>query len=40
MRHSEKGKIEWFLLWILGIPIFPGIPITILLVLFVLRGHT
>lgn len=34
MRNSEKGKIGWILLWLLGIPI------PILLVLFVLRGCT
>jgi len=34
MRRSEKGKIGWILLWVLGIPI------PILLVLFFLRGCT
>jgi hypothetical protein len=34
MRNSEAGKIGWILLWLLGIPI------PILLVLFLLRGCT
>jgi len=34
MRHSEKGKIGWILLWLLGIPI------PILLLLFLFRGCT
>jgi len=34
MRNSETGKIGWILLWLLGIPI------PILLVLFLLRGCT
>jgi hypothetical protein len=34
MRNSESGKIGWILLWLLGIPI------PILLVLFLLRGCT
>jgi len=33
-RQSEEGKVGWILLWALGIPI------PILLVLFVLRGCT
>jgi hypothetical protein len=34
MRASEEGKVGWILLWLLGIPI------PILLVLFLLRGCT
>jgi hypothetical protein len=34
MRKTEKGKIGWILLWLLGIPI------PILLLLFLLRGCT
>jgi hypothetical protein len=34
MRNTEEGKIGWILLWLLGIPI------PILLALFVLRGCT
>jgi len=34
MLNNEKGKIGWILLWVLGIPI------PILVVLFVLRGCT
>jgi len=34
MRNSEEGKIGWILLWLLGIPL------PILLVLFLLRGCT
>jgi hypothetical protein len=34
MRNSEAGKIGWIVLWLLGIPI------PILLVLFLLRGCT
>jgi hypothetical protein len=34
MRNSEKGKIGWVLLWLLGIPI------PLLLLFFVLRGCT
>ena len=34
MRNSEKGKVGWILLWLLGIPL------PILVVLFLLRGCT
>jgi len=34
MLNSEKGKVGWIVLWLLGIPI------PILLVLFLLRGCT
>jgi hypothetical protein len=34
MRNTEEGKIGWILLWLLGIPI------PILLLLYVLRGCT
>jgi hypothetical protein len=34
MRNKEKGKIGWILLWLLGIPI------PILVVLYLLRGCT
>jgi hypothetical protein len=34
MRHSEEGKIGWVLLWALGIPI------PILVALYLLRGCT
>ena len=34
MRNTEEGKVGWVLLWLLGIPI------PILVVLFVLRGCT
>ena len=34
MRNTEKGKIGWILLWLLGIPI------PILLLVYVLRGCT
>ncbi len=34
MRNKEEGKIGWVLLWLLGIPI------PILLVLYLLRGCT
>lgn len=34
MRDKEKGKMGWILLWLLGIPI------PILLILFLLRGCT
>lgn len=34
MRNSEKGKIGWILLWLVGIPI------PILLLLFLVRGCT
>ena len=34
MRNNEEGKIGWALLWLLGIPI------PILVVLFLLRGCT
>lgn len=34
MLKSEKGKVGWILLWLLGIPI------PILIVLFILRGCT
>jgi len=34
MRNTEKGKVGWILLWALGVPI------PILLVLYLLRGCT
>lgn len=34
LRHGEQGKIGWVLLWALGIPI------PVLLLVFVLRGCT
>jgi uncharacterized protein YjbJ (UPF0337 family) len=34
MRKTEKGKVGWILLWLLGIPI------PILLLLYLLRGCT
>jgi len=34
MRNSEKGKVGWILLWLLGIPL------PILVVFFLLRGCT
>lgn len=34
MRNRQEGKMGWILLWALGIPI------PILLILFVLRGCT
>jgi hypothetical protein len=34
MRKKEEGKVGWILLWLLGIPL------PILVVLFVLRGCT
>jgi hypothetical protein len=34
MRNKEKGKIGWVLLWLVGVPI------PILLVLYLLRGCT
>lgn len=34
MRNKEEGKIGWILLWLLGIPI------PILLVLYLVRGCT
>ncbi len=34
MLNSEKGKVGWILLWLLGIPL------PILVVLFLLRGCT
>jgi hypothetical protein len=34
MRNTEEGKIGWVILWLLGIPI------PVLLVLFLLRGCT
>jgi len=34
MRNRQEGKMGWILLWLLGIPI------PILLILFVLRGCT
>jgi hypothetical protein len=34
MRNTEEGKIGWILLWLLGIPI------PVLLVLFIIRGCT
>ena len=34
MRNTEKGKVGWILLWALGVPI------PILVVLYLLRGCT
>jgi len=34
MRNKQEGKVGWILLWLLGIPI------PILLILFLLRGCT
>jgi hypothetical protein len=34
MRYKEEGKIGWILLWLVGVPI------PILLVLYLLRGCT
>jgi len=34
MRNNERGKVGWILLWLLGIPI------PILVVLFLMRGCT
>jgi hypothetical protein len=34
MRKTEEGKVGWILLWLLGIPI------PILVALFILRGCT
>jgi len=34
MRNTEEGKIGWILLWALGVPI------PILVILFLLRGCT
>jgi hypothetical protein len=34
MRNKEEGKIGWVLLWLVGVPI------PILLVLYLLRGCT
>jgi hypothetical protein len=34
MMKNERGKVGWILLWIIGIPI------PILVVLFILRGCT
>jgi hypothetical protein len=34
MRKTEEGKVGWIILWILGIPI------PVLLVLYLLRGCT
>jgi hypothetical protein len=34
MRNKEEGKIGWILLWLVGIPV------PILLVLYLLRGCT
>jgi len=34
MRNKQEGKIGWILLWLLGIPI------PILVILFLLRGCT
>lgn len=34
MRNNEEGKVGWILLWLLGIPI------PILVVLFLMRGCT
>jgi hypothetical protein len=33
-RHVEEGKVGWVMLWLLGVPI------PILLILFLLRGCT
>lgn len=33
-RHSERGKIGWILLWLIGVPI------PVLLFLFLIRGCT
>jgi hypothetical protein len=33
-RRSEEGKIGWVLLWLLGVPL------PVLLILFLLRGCT
>lgn len=34
MRNKEEGKMGWILLWLLGVPI------PILLILYLLRGCT
>lgn len=34
MRNTEEGKIGWILLWLIGIPI------PVLVVLFIIRGCT
>lgn len=34
LRQGEEGKVGWVLLWLLGIPI------PVLLILFLLRGCT
>jgi hypothetical protein len=34
MRNTEEGKVGWILLWALGVPI------PILVVLFLVRGRT
>jgi hypothetical protein len=34
MRNKEEGKIGWILLWLVGVPI------PVLLVLYLLRGCT
>jgi hypothetical protein len=34
MRNNQEGKVGWILLWLLGVPI------PILLVLYLLRGCT
>jgi hypothetical protein len=34
MRERQEGKVGWALLWLLGVPI------PVLLILFVLRGCT
>jgi hypothetical protein len=34
MRNNQEGKVGWILLWVLGVPI------PVLLVLFLLRGCT
>ncbi len=34
MHNSEEGKVGWILLWLLGIPI------PVLVVLFLIRGCT
>jgi len=33
-KHSEEGRVGWVLLWLLGVPI------PVLLILFLLRGCT
>jgi hypothetical protein len=34
MRNNQEGKVGWILLWVLGVPI------PVLLVLYLLRGCT